>query len=133
MGIQQAFFRSRDPILYLQAENIASVQSSGTATAGFVLTNFNDAQERAQATYTTRFAWLTGGSAANYEARWTNISGTLSAGTAGTWQALSSTLEYNVQKSVLGVKACQGTIEIGLLGTSTALVSATIDLSAEIA
>jgi len=131
MGIHQAFFRARLRV-YLQNHSVASVQSSGTAIAGFSLANFFDAQERVQAVYTTVWAWLTGGVAADYEARWTNVSGTLTAGTAGSWQVLSTTREWNVQRSVLGVKACQGTLEIRRVSDGVVMATATIDLSAEI-
>ena len=132
MGIHQAFFRARDPVVFLMTDSYGSIQSSGTAISGFVLTSFNDAQERTQAVYTTVYAWLTGGTAADYEAMWTNVSGTLSIGTAGAWLNLGTTREWNVQRAALGVKACQGTLVIRRVSDGVTMATATIDLSAEI-
>ena len=75
--------------------------------------------------------WLLGGSASDYEARFTPTIGTLTSGPTG-WNALSSTREWTVARTSVGSKSCTGTIEIGLLGTSTAIDSATIVLSATV-
>lgn len=75
--------------------------------------------------------WLLGGSASDYECRFTPTIGTLTSGPTG-WNALSSTREWTVARTSPGSKSCTGTIEIGLVGTSTAIDSATIVLSAEV-
>jgi hypothetical protein len=77
--------------------------------------------------------WLLGstnGSA--YECRATLTSGSLSSGTTGSWLALSSTRTWSVTRVSLGSKSCVFLLEIGLLGTNTALASATISLDATV-
>ena len=75
--------------------------------------------------------WLVSGSASAFEARFTPTIGTLTSGPSG-WNALSSNLEFIVSQTSVGTKSCTGSLEIGLLGTSTALDTATIELTAEV-
>lgn len=79
--------------------------------------------------------WLVGGSNGSlYEARATLVSGTLSPGASatGSWLALSSDRSWYVSRSSIGTKSCTIDIEIGLVGTSTALDTARFSLSATI-
>lgn len=68
----------------------------------------------------------------SYEVRATLSSGSTPSGTLGSWLALSSNRSWSVTDSIdEGVDVtCVLLVEIGLAGTSTALDSATITLSA---
>lgn len=76
--------------------------------------------------------WLVSGPSSAFEARFTPTIGTLSVSPGAGWLPLSSSIEYKVSRSGVGSKSCTGTLEIGLLGTSTALDTATIVLTAEV-
>ena len=77
--------------------------------------------------------WLIGSSSgSNYECRATIVSGTLSSGTTGSWLALSSNRAWAVTRVSLGTKTCTIDVEIGLVGTSTALDTARIILTATV-
>jgi hypothetical protein len=68
----------------------------------------------------------------DWEARMVTVSGTLDTGTADTWQALSSDLTYGLVNTVVGTtESFSGTLEIGRVGTSTALASCAVILEAE--
>lgn len=77
--------------------------------------------------------WLVGSTTgSDWECRATILSGSLSSGTTGSWLALSSDRRWTVSRSSLGTSSCSFTLEIGRVGTSTALKSATIQLSATV-
>ena len=81
----------------------------------------------------TAGTWLVGSTnGAAYEAKVTVTSGSLSSGTTGSWVALSSDQTWRVSRSSLGTSTCTFTVQIGLAGTSTALDSATVTLSATV-
>jgi hypothetical protein len=106
-----------------------TVSSPSTATAYLELQNDGDMM-------TSNGAgpdWLIGSvTGSDYECRATIVSGTLSTGTAGSWLALSSHRSWTATRSSLGTKTCVFDLEIGLVGTSTALDTARITLTATV-
>ncbi len=78
------------------------------------------------------YPWLTGGSPSAYEVLVTTLSGTVSTGTVGSWLPLSSNQTWAVLRTTVGAKATTVLVEIGLLGTSTGLASATISMTATV-
>ena len=81
---------------------------------------------------TASYYWITGGTPSNYEARATPTIGSGSSGVFGSWVPLSSNVAWTVERTIPGTKTCTMTVDIGLLGTSTALKTATITLSATV-
>ena len=69
----------------------------------------------------------------DYECKVTINSGSLTTGTSGSWLALSSTRTWTIVQGVLGSSNVNFTVEIRLVGSTTTLDSATIDLTAEYA
>ncbi len=78
------------------------------------------------------YAWISGGSPASYEVRAMATSGSVSTGTVGSWLPLSTTRSWSVERTTVGSKTVVLTVEIGLLGTSTALETASISMSATV-
>jgi hypothetical protein len=77
--------------------------------------------------------WLIGSTdGAAYECRATETSGTLSSNPASAWVDISANRTFRVTRSSLGTKTCTFTLEIGLVGQSTALDTATITLTATV-
>ena len=102
--------------------------SPSSATCRYTLESDGDSNEGGLAG-----KWLIGSTSGSlYEAKVTVTSGSLSAGTTGSWLALSSNRTWSVIRSSLGTSTCTFTIEVGLAGTSTALDSATVTLTATV-
>ena len=78
--------------------------------------------------------WLLSGAASDYECRATVNSGTLTSGTTGTWLNLGTTRTWTRTNTFNtdSVQTVDMTVEIGLAGTSTALVSSNVIITAEI-
>jgi len=80
--------------------------------------------------------WLLSGANSQFEMRFTLNSGTAPSGglSSGTWYVLSTTREMYFANTDDAVQSldCNITIDIGYVGTSTALSSKTITLHAEI-
>lgn len=108
-----------------------AVATPATATAGYRLVNTGAAQKRISGSYVAiANEWLLLGSGSDYESRATLNSGDTPTGTLATWQALSTTRTWELSTSS-GSLACNLTIEIRDVATSTVLASADIDLSVE--
>jgi hypothetical protein len=106
-----------------------TVSSPASATAYYELQNDGDVMTSSGA----GSDWLIGSvTGSDYECRATIVSGTLSTGTTGSWLALSSHRSWTVTRSSLGSKSCTFDLEIGLVGTSTALDTARIFLTATV-
>lgn len=121
---------SSGPIVSISNGSVdASATSPSSATAYYELQSDGD-------TVTSDGAiadWLIGSvTGSDYECRATLVSGTLSTGTTGSWLALSSPRSWTVTRSSLGSKTCTFDVEVGLVGTSTALDTARITLTAEV-
>lgn len=77
--------------------------------------------------------WLLSGAAGDYDCRMTTVSGTLSGGTAGSWLNLATDREWRRSQLVGPASSTYaGTLEIRDATTLVVLVSATIDLIAEV-
>lgn len=77
--------------------------------------------------------WITPlGGQALYEVRATLVSGTNPSGTMNTWQQLNTDRTWSKIQSIPGVNECTMTIEIGVFGSSTPLVSCLVGLTAEV-
>lgn len=118
----------------LTNQSVFATNVGATATAGIRL-GFDGvaATLRNGGAFPISGQWLLGGSAADYDARWTTTSGTLSGGNNGVWENLGNTRQWTRNRTVNGVTTCWGTLEIRPAGGGATLVSATIDLTAEVA
>lgn len=80
----------------------------------------------------TSYYYLTGDAASNWEVRFTATTGTVSGGTTGVWLALTSARKVWVSQTSVGSKTCGVTVEIGRVGTSTAVTSALMNITAQV-
>lgn len=77
--------------------------------------------------------WVTPTSAAaNYEVYATLVAGTLSTGTTGSWLPLSTIRSWSRARGASGFSFVQITVDIRLIGTTTVLGTANINLSATV-
>jgi hypothetical protein len=70
-------------------------------------------------------------STSNYEVRATMISGTTPSGTFGSWLRLNALRQWSLTATAGTYRTCTFTIEIRPFGGSTAIDSATIELTAD--
>lgn len=106
---------------------------AGTA-AGVRVNTSGVVQTRQGTTYTTASTWLLSGLSSDYECRITGVTGETPTGAAsGTWVNCSTSPEWYIQDaSADSVEAFSTfTLQIGLAGTSTAIDSAVVDLTAD--
>ncbi len=96
------------------------------------LTAGNDGTLTASGDNFASYAWITDGTPADYEVRCTVNSGSMSIGTVGSWLPCSTTRVWGVERLSVGTKTVTLTLEIGLVGTSTALESGDLTLSATV-
>ena len=113
-------------------QSVEDLETSGTATASITFES-DGGVSAVGGTQIIDSQWLVNSTTgSNYEIRVTPTSGTFSSGTTGSWLALSSDRTWAVNRASLGTKTCIATVEIGLVGTSTALDTATITISATV-
>ena len=110
----------------------SDVLDPADALTRFTLNNTGAASVLANGITTTEYYWVTGGAPASYEARAVATTGSVSSGTVGSWLPLSANVAWAVERTVIGTKTCTLTVDIGLLGTATALKTASITLSATV-
>lgn len=114
-------------------------QGDPAGTSGVRFNTDGSLDERAQGVYVTtvhpREWWSTepqSGIGSSYEIRCASLSSgtwTSEAASVGTWTALSSAREWRNTSAT--TKQTVGTFEIGRVGTSTALISFTVDIQAD--
>lgn len=108
------------------------VADPADATAGITFSS-NGTYAAADGTPSGNWATpTTTGVGSDYEIRWTNVSGTLTTGTAGSWLDMASGQYFDVQRTTVGTKSCQGTVEIRDKATSTVQTTSTVTLTAEV-
>lgn len=136
MGIQQALM-SGGQKLTLTAQTVVFRTPSGTPTAGFRIDS--DGGIYIQATggggaFVKTYDWIAPNYlAANYECRWT-ASGTapdVTPAAVNTWVACTSDRTWQTTSAANLDEPRSFVCEIGLAGTSTALVSVTITVDAD--
>lgn len=110
----------------------ASTLTPGTATATYSVKSDGTVSVSLTGGSGSSYSWISGGLPSNYEVRFTPTTGTVSTGTTGAWLALTTTRTITVQRTTVGLKSATVTVEIGLLGTSSALATASVVLNATV-
>lgn len=108
-----------------------------TAGLGYQLTSGGKEQEGSgtatSITYSNIGDWVIPNSAANlYEVRATVNSGAVSSGTTGTWLSLGTTRTWTVTRTTAGTSFVNMIIDIRLIGGTTILATAPVDLTVEL-
>ena len=113
-----------------------STLSPTDAVCQFRLTSGGVEQADEGSGFSTTATWLLGGSAGDYECRYTGVTGdtgSMTLGSLDTWENLGTTRAWAISDTT-GPSAAQsvtGTLEIGFAGANTAIVSATLTLTAD--
>lgn len=115
-------------------ETVADVEASGTATASITYESDGGLSSVGNDSAVGSATWLVNSvTGSDYEIRVLVTSGTFSTGiSTGSWATLNTDRTWTVSRASLGTKTCTATVEIGLVGTSTALDTATITLTATV-
>jgi len=132
-GVGMMLLAGGGDIVKISNVNIYDTTTGGTASATYQLTSAGVINSIKNTGGTTSLGnWVVPGtSASNYEALVTVTSGTLTSGTSGVWQALSVTRSWSRNRTSTGITTAGITVDIRLIGTTTVLTTASINLTAE--
>jgi hypothetical protein len=124
-AILAVMMRAIQPVA-VDATSVLS-EGSGAQTATFQVDNDGTLKDQLGATLRQ---WLLGGTAADYDVMATLVSGDTPSGSPlGTWLNCGTDRSWSLT-AVTGGKTCELTVSIGHAGTSTALASGSITISA---
>ena len=116
------------------ANNYVMDPADSTASISFVNNGTCNATGNVEA---TDFSWIlagSGASASSFDIRVSGAAtnGTLSGPAVDAWHNLGTTRTWSMTRTMVGAATFSGTYEIGLASSSTAFVSATFSITAEV-